>query len=473
MTANESANTGTGPAGVWRRLYATARLTFRAAACSKVLICLAGLLVLTVVALPLIVKGDGTLYGRVQILLRYTLGFAAGIMAVMTVWTSCGSVSHEIAERHIQLVMVKPVRPIELWTGKWLGILCVNALLLLLSGAAVYLQVQRVLAEPGVTAEERVRLRREILVARRRRAPRPPETREQVRQHVERMRAAGRWPAGMDDAEAFATAGRQLRMRRNAVGAGESRTWHFDLPASFDPGAPITLRFRCTASAFSAGGIRGSWQVGTRDRPGLFQVPLTAALGRWDQLQIPSSAVPAGAPLLVTFRNGSSDGATTVLFDHTQEPELLYNATSFEGNLLRALLVLLGFQALLSALGLTAGSLFSSAVATFSAGGAIVVFLMVHAFAPSGALREEAAGPGPEIPAFVEATNAFIVRTLGTVVEPVMRIKALEPLSDGLRVSWATTGQAILLLMAVYPGVLAVCSAFLLRRRELGNPGIS
>jgi len=459
----------------WRRLSATARLTFRAAACSKVLVSLAALLVLTIVVLPMLIKGDGTVHGQVRILLKYTLGFSAGILAIMTVWTSCGAVSREIAERQLQLVMVKPIRPVELWAGKWLGILLMNAVLLLLSGAAVYIQLQRILHEPGVTAEQQALLQREVLVARHSLPAHAEVTPQDAYRYVEKLRAAGRWPDNLRPAESLAVAERQLRMRRNAVAAGEERTWRFDIPSSIDPEAPAFLRFRCTASMFSAADIHGTWYAGPPDGPALFQAPMKAALGRQDHLQLPTSIMQPGQPLHVTFKNGSSDRSTTILFDHARQPQLLHNATSFEGNLFRALLLLLCFQGLLGALGLTAGSLFSSPVAMFTATGTIILFVLVHAFAPSGVLKEEMSGldHGVEIPAFVETINQVVVKTFGIVVEPVMQFGALEPLSDGLYVSWSTTARAGLLLVIIYPGLLAVFSSFLLRRRELGNPEIS
>jgi len=464
-----------GPAsGTVRRLCATAHLTFRSAVRSKVLISLISLLFLTVVALPLMLKGDGTLYGRAIVLLKYTLGGSAGILAVMTVWMSCQAVSRDVAERQIQLVVVKPVHPLELWTGKWLGILAMNAVLLLLTGAAVYAHIRWTLARPEVTAEERARLAREILTARHRIAPRSEGMLEQARQYVEQLRAAGRLPGNVRVEDAVAEAHHRLRVRRNAVAPGEERTWIFDSPG--DPGSrsAVFLRFRCTASAFSTAAIKGTWLVGPPGQAPLFEAPLKTALGGRSLVRLPRTAVQPDRPLHVTFRNAGKDRSTTVLFDPAREPELLYGNTGFTGNLLRALLVLLGFQGLLGALGLSTGSLFSGPVATFTAGGLVLVFLLVHTFSPGNILEEGTANGHDhgETPPFVEAIHRVSARTLGRMAAPVMRFRAIEPLSDGLHIPWLTVGRAWLLLGVVYPGILGALSACLLRQRELGNPGL-
>ena len=46
--------------------------------------------------------------------------------------------AREIEERQLQMVDVKPIARWQLWLGKWLGIMTLNATLLLLSAGSVY-----------------------------------------------------------------------------------------------------------------------------------------------------------------------------------------------------------------------------------------------------------------------------------------------------------------------------------------------
>ena len=66
------------------------------------------------------------------------------------------------------------------------------------------------------------------------------------------------------------------------------------------------------------------------------------------------------------------------MLDPEQNIELLVREGSFEMNLVRALLILLGHLALVAALGLTASTVFSFPVATFIAVSVMTVSLMGH-----------------------------------------------------------------------------------------------
>ena len=57
-------------------------------------------------------------------------------------WAGCAAVSLEIQERQIHLIVTKPVRRAQIWLGKWLGLLILNAALIAFSGAVVYFLLQ-------------------------------------------------------------------------------------------------------------------------------------------------------------------------------------------------------------------------------------------------------------------------------------------------------------------------------------------
>src|SRR5207244_4223209 len=122
------------------------------------------LLLGSVVALPLLIKDDGTARGFTQILLTYTLSTITGLLGLSTLWLACGTLARDIEECQIQVVAVKPIPRWQIWLGKWLGIMSLNAVLLLLSGASVYILLQwRAAKLPP--AQQKV-LRSEVLVAR-------------------------------------------------------------------------------------------------------------------------------------------------------------------------------------------------------------------------------------------------------------------------------------------------------------------
>ncbi|MBL68008.1 MAG: hypothetical protein CMO74_06085 [Verrucomicrobiales bacterium] len=124
--------------GPFKPVYAIARLTWQAAFRYKFFWAVAFMLVLVVAALPLVLKGDGTAEGLVSVLLTYTLAMVFVLLGATTVWLACGTLSRDVAECQMQMVATKPIPRWQIWLGKWLGIMSLNAALLFLVGISIY-----------------------------------------------------------------------------------------------------------------------------------------------------------------------------------------------------------------------------------------------------------------------------------------------------------------------------------------------
>ena len=156
-----------------QRILAIAWLTWKAALRFRLFLVIAVLLLAAVVGLPLFIKDDGTARGFTQILLTYTLSAITGLLGLSTLWLSCGTLARDIEECQMQVVATKPIARWQIWLGKWLGIVSLNAALLAISGACVYGLLQwRATQLPA--AEQKI-LREQVLVARG--SARPPEFR--------------------------------------------------------------------------------------------------------------------------------------------------------------------------------------------------------------------------------------------------------------------------------------------------------
>ena len=121
-----------------QRILAIAGLTWKAAFRFRLFLVIAGLLLAAVVGLPLLLKDDGTARGFTQILITYTLSVITALLGLSTLWLSCGTLARDIEECQIQVVATKPVARWQIWLGKWLGILSLDAVLLALSGVAIF-----------------------------------------------------------------------------------------------------------------------------------------------------------------------------------------------------------------------------------------------------------------------------------------------------------------------------------------------
>src|SRR5438477_2308282 len=180
-----------------QRLLAIAGLTWKAAFRFRLFIVLAVLLLASVVALPVLIKDDGTARGFTQILLTYTLTTITALLGLSTLWLACGTLARDIEECQLQVVAVKPIARWQIWLGKWLGIMSLNAALLGISGLSVYVLLQW--RATKLPAEERAILKNEILVAR---GSAKPETKNEEIEQLTQQRlkeALEKGPVGIED----------------------------------------------------------------------------------------------------------------------------------------------------------------------------------------------------------------------------------------------------------------------------------
>src|SRR2546422_1662635 len=147
-----------------QRVAAIAWLTWKAAFRFRLFLVVAVLLLGAVIGLPLLIKDDGTARGFTQILLTYTLTTISALLGLSTLWLACGTLARDIEECQMQVVAVKPIARWQIWLGKWLGLMTLNATLLALSGASVYGLLQW--RATRLSADQQQILRNEVLVAR-------------------------------------------------------------------------------------------------------------------------------------------------------------------------------------------------------------------------------------------------------------------------------------------------------------------
>src|SRR6058998_4125441 len=121
-----------------KRLFAIAKLTLKAAFRYRLVQILTLLLLGAVIGLPLVIKHDGTARGFTQILLTYTLGVITTLLGFSTLWLACGTLARDIEEAQMQVVAVKPIARWQIWLGKWLGLVALNAALLAVAGGSVF-----------------------------------------------------------------------------------------------------------------------------------------------------------------------------------------------------------------------------------------------------------------------------------------------------------------------------------------------
>ena len=123
-------------------------------------------LLIIVFGLPLMIKSDGTAKGMVQLVLTYTLGATTALLGISSLWMGCGTLAREIEDNVIQMVAVKPIARWQIWFGKWMGIMLLNAALLIPTGLTIYFLIESRSRSEELSQSEQDKLRNEVLVSR-------------------------------------------------------------------------------------------------------------------------------------------------------------------------------------------------------------------------------------------------------------------------------------------------------------------
>lgn len=128
------------------------------------------------VILPLIFGSEDRVTYMVQRFLTYSNMIVAVLIGMMTVLVAARTVSLEIATRQIHMTLTKPLGRVQFLLGKWLGIVLLNAVLLVVAGIATYGFTMAIARNPALNDIDRNAVDREVLTARLAKAPEPVDT---------------------------------------------------------------------------------------------------------------------------------------------------------------------------------------------------------------------------------------------------------------------------------------------------------
>jgi hypothetical protein len=308
-----------------------------------------------------------------------------------------------------------------------------------------------------------------ILSARRVLAPRPEYVGEaETMAEFEAMSREGLIPADASPGECGDSVRQRILARRNAVAGGAGRSWVFDTAAlSKKPGA-VQVRFVVSSGSFTASTLSGVWLAGPPDRPEAFMVSSGPFGEGLHTLDIPAPAAPPGGELVLTFRNDT--GAPTAVFSGEEPVRILAAGGSFAWNLFRAVLSTWACMAAITALGLTAGTLFSLPVAAFVSCSAILMLLVSNYYAGAPDVLQPAGTP------FLDAVlraGAVMARAVHLVGGRALDAVPAARLADGILVSPLETAVHVMILMIAYPLGIGAAGSWVLSRREIAVADVS
>jgi hypothetical protein len=455
-----------------QRIAAMMGLTWKAAFRFRLFLVVTALLLASVVALPLLLKDDGTARGFTQILLTYTLSTISALLGLSTLWLACGTLARDIEECQIQLLAVKPIARWQIWLGKWLGLMSLNAALLAISGASVFCLLQwRATRLPP--AEQKI-LRNEVLVARTS-AKEVADFHEDIEAETERIfqeRIAKTPVAEGDRALVRNQIHEQIKAEFQLVPPGYTRYWEVKLgtPRQSMADRPVYVRIKFNSADKSpAGTFIGLWQVGVPQKTQLWRSePMSLAPDTFHEFQVPPF-VDADGLLTVTFVNPNN---TALLFPLEDGFEVLYREGGFALNFVRGLGIILCWMGLLTTLGLASASFLSFPVAAFCSLGILSLALFSGPLATAvseGTLGGYNAEKGPQgrIPIDVVAIPVF--KAVLNLVNLAKDFSPIDSLSTGRSITWTQLARAFGQIILLLGGVIGLFGIAVFARRELAT----
>ena len=455
-----------------QRILAISWLTWKAALRFKLFLVIAVLLILAVVGLPLVIKDDGTAQGFTQIILTYTLSAITALLGLSTLWLSCGTLARDIEECQIQVVATKPIARWQIWIGKWIGIVSLNAVLLAISGACVYGLLQyRATKLPE--AEQKI-LREQVLVARgSAKEPSNPAEIEADTEQVLQERLKSSPIEKVDLPEVRQQIREQVKAELQLVPPSYERVWKIDLgfAKNYLQGKPLQLRVKFNAAQKSESGTYVAlWQVGVPQKTKFWQSePMSLAPDTFHEFEIPPDLFDENGLLTITFANPNQ---TALLFPLEDGMEVLYPEGGFGLNFARGLGIIFCWMALLSALGLMAASFLSFPVATLFSLAMLVVVLSSGTLAESVSSGSVAAGNEETGKVGHSVADVVLIPAFKGVLAVISLVKnysPIEALSSGRSITWGELGLAFAQIVLLVGGIFAVAGIIFFNRRELAT----
>lgn len=477
----------------WGLVWAVARKMIVEAMHRKLVLILLVFFVVLMLSLPFILKTEGSVKSQVQLVMLYSLVLAMVLLSLVAIFLSAASICSEVEQKQVHITDTKPLRRWQFLLGKWFGVVVMCMAVLFVMTVTACLLVLHLCRPPDLTrlterekekvAADYMELVSEVLVARRSfKALEPVDVTDKVEKEFQKMLAAGEVPNNRPGRRKART-----RLRQRFLGEelmllpGE----HHQPPLRVEGLRPqeqgrLQIRFRAYTTAAQAD-LEGRWFIlhrketeGKEGKKEFRYEPVVVATpppegwvaGVLREFTLPASYVDSDGTLYFSYQN--LDSRKTVVFDGDQLVEVMQKEGEFLPNYYRAVLVLLCHIALLAALGLMAGSIFSFPVASLTVG----FFVLVGLAGPWIASFIEPISAVEQYTPFEELVQVIWRGFLSAVLSVVPHFGAYNPLgdlTDGRVVSWPFVASAGAMMVCVKGGLALLIGMYLYGRRELAR----
>lgn len=423
-------------------------------------------------------QGDGSVSGRVQSFLVYSLTSLGVLLSLLSIFLS-RSLSEELVHRQVLMLMAKPLPRWQYLLGKWLGVVLLDAVLLTLAGAGIHLTVTRYLArQPPLNEYDAGRLRNEVLTAR---YAAPFEVpRDEFKQEVDRLYA---WnlEEGIYDQRAELDPQAEKELLRKYVDArwrnvplGDTRVFEFkNILCERRADLWLQVRYKAQANAYPPDEIlRTRWLAGNPEKgTRLYLEDRQDVFERYHTIPFPTDAVAEDRTLTITFQNwnhGSTDQFPNIhAFEGDRGLEVLFKVGTFGGNLVRLLALMQCKLMFLTAVALLFATVFSFPVACLCS-------LTVYVLATMRGFLDDAIGflSSEGASGLYKAVFPWLLKGLYLLIPDFASYSATEMVADGRNVTLMWVLEATLFLVVIGTTLAALLACVLFHRREVSEVSV-
>ena len=331
-------------------------------------------IILLIVLLPVMgmsMTGDGTLKGRLQSFVSYSLSLANFLLCLLTIIVSIYSLTSDIEQRQIYTVLTKPIRRFQLLFGKLLGVILLGAALLIVFSAIIYTITIYTPKFYAASEAELTQVNNEFFTARASLRPVEVDVTDEVNKTYQKLEKTGQLPPGVSDSKVsrknyIEALTKRIELGKRAAAPGHELIWEFDNVKPLDPNHSVFIKYKYDVSVNPPDlHVYGRWDVGDyrQIETPVYRFDRKDLIRTFYEIEAPADAVTEDGHLVVRFFNVPLLNNTVVIFPLKDGLEVLYKADTFNANFLRAVLLILFRLIFLASLGILASTFLSFPVA--------------------------------------------------------------------------------------------------------------
>lgn len=457
-----------------RRVWAVAINTVRQILRVRVAVAFIILLVILLTIMGLTMTGDGTVKGRLQTFLSYGMSLTSFMLCLFTIAASVYSFTSDIKQRQVYTVLTKPLSRVQLIGGKLIGVILIDAVLLVLFSSIIYTITIYTPRFADVTEEEHLELSNEFYTARASLLPEEPDVSKEALETYEKLERDGLIKPTFSRSKVLKELTERIKLGRQAAGPGDELVWEFENVKPVGADQQLFIKFKYDVSRNPPDlRVHGKWAIGDFRQSQAQMVTPVYTFERRDlirtsyEIEVPADCIGSDGYLAVAFFNDPRFNSTVVIFSpqesiESPQPggiEVLYKADTFTANFIKGVLLIFFRLIFLAVLGITASTFLSFPVAILLCG---AIFFM-------GTMSSFALESFETLSEGLSEIYYYTFRLFIKLLPQFDRFNPMEFMVSAKLMSWPFVAAAGGFMIGIKSVLLLIVSWLVFERREIAK----